>query len=900
MQSRRAAVLVVSIILFAIATVIVVLRFISRIAIVKKVLLHDYLMLLAWVLDLGFSVSLFVATSKGLGLHEKDVNPADQPVLNRAEYTFTVLYNPVLMAMKTSILVFYLTLTRTDKFFRWANYVTLGVVNIAGFALTFVNLFQCRPVGAAFTYPVPAHATCTDIVTLYLSSAPVNIITDLLILVLPMPILTRMRLPQKQKIILVLTFSFGFFVAVVDVIRIAYLQNASTSRFLAYKAYDTSYNNSVEYSDFTWYASLAFMWSAIEVNVGMICACVPSLKPLVSRIFPRMLRDTDEVTYDGSVEPPRPSADMAATTPSPPDPRAMAPGLRNSGSGVTGSGSGSRTGTGWSGDDTIRNSSAGQSTFMEFLLSSQRRENVEEADTTNAGGTVQRHIHFFDFVNVNQPKSMLKMTNKESILPIASTTILFFLLGFAYGLLDILNDQFQKVIELDSWSSQGMHGAYYGGYSVGPFLVGYPVLTKWGFKPTFMTGLFIYACGSLIFWPSAVLTSFSAYIVSNFVVGCGLAVLETAANPFISLCGPQENSEIRLNISQGVQAIGSVVSPLLAKKVLFKQVKDAPSFVDVQWTYLAIALFGMLLAVVFYYMPIPEASDEDLKELAYQRHDDNSAKVGPIPVVWLTFGLGVFSMFCYVGGQETVSTNLEPLVDYLKPKSSSLSSFEYLTIGHTVFAVGRFLTAFAQWILKPRWILLVAYIGMIVFSILCMNVSGYAGIAMALMVYVFESGVFSIIFAISLRGTAQYTKTAAVVMTAAISGGSVFPFPQYAASRARGVQYSFCVTVAVFCAGAIFPLYLNLVPAARKQVDPVPNEYLRRRHPLRHLHKQDIVGEKDDSPRGGVASRRGSGNSNPFADCQRPAASHRRDYTSMTGSTSTGGIMHELAPWPNT
>lgn len=44
------------------------------------------------VLDLGFSVSLFVATSKGLGLHEKDVNPADQPVLNRAEYTFTVLY----------------------------------------------------------------------------------------------------------------------------------------------------------------------------------------------------------------------------------------------------------------------------------------------------------------------------------------------------------------------------------------------------------------------------------------------------------------------------------------------------------------------------------------------------------------------------------------------------------------------------------------------------------------------------------------------------------------------------------------------------------------------------------------------------------------------------------------
>ncbi|GAD99801.1 MFS transporter, putative [Paecilomyces variotii No. 5] len=896
MQDRRTAVLVVSIILFAIATAIVALRFISRIAIVKKILFHDYLILLAWVLDLGLSVSLFIATSQGLGLHEKDVNPANQPALNRAEYTFTVLYNPVLMAIKTSILVFYLTLTRTEKFFRWANYVTLAVVNVAGFALTFVNLFQCRPVSAAFTYPVPAHATCTDIVTLYLSSAPVNIITDLMILVLPIPILTRMRLPQKQKIILVLTFSFGFFVAVVDVIRIVYLQSASTSRYLSYKAYDTSYNDSVEYSDFTWYASLAFMWTAIEVNAGMMCACVPSLKPLVSRLFPRMLRDTDEVTCDGSVEPPTASVDMAATASSPADLRPMAPALRNSGSGATGSGSGSRTGTRWSGDDTIRNSSAGQSTFMEFLLSSQRRQNDEEADAAGTNSTVRRHIHFFDFVNMNQPKSMLKMTNKESIPPIALTTILFFLWGFAYGLLDILNTQFLQIVHLDSWSSLGMHGAYYGGYVLGPFLVGYPVLTKWGFKPTFMTGLFIYACGSLIFWPAAVLTSFSAYIVSNLVVGCGISVLETAANPFIALCGPQENSEIRLNISQGVQAIGSVVSPLLAKKVLFKQVNDAPSLVDVQWTYLAIALFDMLLAVVFYYMPIPEASDEDLKELASRRHADNSAKVGPIPVVWLTFSLGVFSMFCYVGGQEAVSTNFEALMNHLKPNSSGISSFEYLTIAHTVFAIGRFLTAFAQWFLKPRWILLVAYIGMIVFSVLCMNVSGYPGIAMALMVYVFESGAFSIIFAISLRGTAQYTKLAAVIMTAAISGGSVFPFPQFAAYRARGIQYSFCVAVAVFAAGAIFPLYLNLVPAARKQVDPVPNEYLRRHHPLRHLHKQDVA--EKDSPRG--SSRRGSGNSNPSPDLQRPAASHRRNYTDMTGSTNTGGIMHELAPWPNT
>lgn len=152
------------------------------------------------------------------------------------------------MAVKSSILVFYLTLTRNQKVFRWANYITLAVVNIAGFSLTMVFVFQCRPVSAAFHSTVPPGAQCIDIVTLYLSSAPVNIITDLSILFLPIPILTQMRLPYKQKMILVITFSFGFFVAVVDVIRVAFLQQAATSRSLALKSIYLENNTGADFS----------------------------------------------------------------------------------------------------------------------------------------------------------------------------------------------------------------------------------------------------------------------------------------------------------------------------------------------------------------------------------------------------------------------------------------------------------------------------------------------------------------------------------------------------------------------------------------------------------------------------------------------------------------------------
>ena len=97
------------------------------------------------------------------------------------------------MTTKTSILIFYLTLSKNERMFRWFTYATLVVVNVAGLALTFLNIFQCRPVGAAFMEVVPTGETCIDVIALYLSSAPVNIITDLVILFLPMPILTSMR-----------------------------------------------------------------------------------------------------------------------------------------------------------------------------------------------------------------------------------------------------------------------------------------------------------------------------------------------------------------------------------------------------------------------------------------------------------------------------------------------------------------------------------------------------------------------------------------------------------------------------------------------------------------------------------------------------------------------------------
>jgi hypothetical protein len=296
--------------------------------------------------------------------------------------------------------------------------------------------------------------------------------------------------------------------------------------------------------------------------------------------------------------------------------------------------------------------------------------------------------------------------------------------------------------------------------------------------------------------------------------------LEIAANPYIALCGPLEYAEVRLNLSQAFQAIGTICSPLLATKVLFSDVLDASSLVDVQWAYLGIAIFVFFLAVVFYYIPLPEATDEQLQDFADCRRSSYNARIGPYKVIYLTLGLGVFSQWVYVGLQESVGSNFGSLMRSIRPRST-LSTFDFLTVAHTVFAAGRFLTAFLNYLLKPRYVLLLLYTGLVICLGLTMHMTGTGAVIVSQLTFFFEAGIFSIIFAIAMRGLGVHTKSGSAFMTAAISGGAAFPPIQWGVSNNRGTLYSYCVPLAAAVAGMLFPLYLNLVPAAQRQVDPV-------------------------------------------------------------------------------
>ena len=819
---RGPATSAVTLVMIIIATVFVAARFFTRIYLLKSVKQDDWWLLAAWVMAVGVSASICVGVHYGLGHHTKAVE--NHVALRKTEYVFSVFYNPALMFTKTSIIIFFISVMSkdVDPIFKWCNWLTLAVTNLAGLALTFLNIFQCHPISATFLYPTPNNVNCIDIVTLYLSSAPVNIITDLAILFLPMPILTGLRLPKKQKIILVVTFGLGAFITAVDVVRIAYLQNASLNRLKTEHGDLVGGSRANEQDDFSWYASLSFMWSAVEVNLGVIIACVPSLKPLFLRFMPTFVRDTGD--------------DISPATMNQPGPNGTANGMAVKGNNTTLNNPAAfrkPTVAEYDGDDDgdamgFLNMLAGPDEDAPVSQSKNQSKKKSKTTLTRTSTATSMATSDFDFFHMDATKNMLKLSNTQSLWPIGVVTVIFFLWGFAYGLLASLNSKFASVAHISEAQSLGLHASYFAAYAVGPLTLGQYFLRNYGFRATMMAGLCVYGCGTLIFWPSAVLTSYTAFVISNFIVAFGLSCLEVAANPFIAMCGPLEYAEVRLNFSQGVQAIGTILSPLLAEKALFTS-GQATALVDVQWAYLAIALFVIGLAVVFYYIPLPEATDEQLQAMADRRTVAYSAKIGPYRTVWVTLALGVFSQWCYVGAQEAIGGSSQGLYTLIRGGKPRLTPFDFQTVAHTVFMFGRFLSVILNYLLTPRWILFFLYAGLIITCGLQMTLSGTGALINNQFIYLFESGAFSIIYAICLRGMGRHTKWAAAWMTAAISGGAIPTVIQWAAANGHGPKFSFIVPLMFFFAGWLFPVYLNAVPSARNQVDPThENRNMRR------------------------------------------------------------------------
>lgn len=391
-----------------------------------------------------------------------------------------------------------------------------------------------------------------------------------------------------------------------------------------------------------------------------------------------------------------------------------------------------------------------------------------------------------------------ELSRKQRIYAFALVTSLFFTWGFAYGLLDVLNAHFQTVFGISKLQSTMLQLAYFGAYFVwAPFAGAF--MSRIGYKKGVHIGLGLYSLGAVFFWPSAKFEKYGGFVGSTFVIGCGLATLEVAANSYISVLGSPKYAAARLNFSQGFQGIASFSGPLIAARWFFTGA-NATSLGTVQWVYLAVAGLGVALNILFFFAELPEITSATPTEDISGQHES----------FWKQYHclFGWVAQTAYVGAQVGVAAFA---VNYFEdqgvgisaPRASDLFSFCQIT-----FTVGRFVGVLLLNFIDPAF-LLACYGGFCtLFCILASQLPGYGGVASLFLLFFFESICYPCIFTLGTKNLGIHTKRGSGLIVMGVGGGAWYPSAQGALADKANTRRSYLVPMSGYIAMTIYAVGL--------------------------------------------------------------------------------------------
>ncbi|KAI1084434.1 integral membrane protein [Whalleya microplaca] len=247
-----------AIVLTAASLSAVVLRFYVRRCLVKSVGADDWIVLSAWMTCCGYAVVTIIQTRWGLAMQYVDDIPEENRFMfGVLQYAGWPLYILSIYGFKLSLLVSYFRFIPQGMCRYGVSLVTLTctLFHIIYFILQF-NL--CHPVAKQWD-PTITDGKCLNAFAFYVSMSSITIIFDFNVMFLPFPILIKSKLPKRKKVVLLGLFALGFFVTVIQIFRI---QN--------FRHY-TNYLHSEQ----------IIRWSMAEANLGVICACIPTMSPLI-------------------------------------------------------------------------------------------------------------------------------------------------------------------------------------------------------------------------------------------------------------------------------------------------------------------------------------------------------------------------------------------------------------------------------------------------------------------------------------------------------------------------------------------------------------------------------------------------------------------------------------------
>ncbi len=248
------------------------------------------------------------------------------------------------------------------------------------------------------------------------------------------------------------------------------------------------------------------------------------------------------------------------------------------------------------------------------------------------------------------------MEKKNNNLQLGMTFMasIFFIFGFITNFNIAMKDQVQLAFNLSNFQAQLVNFSFFIAYAVFSFLCGY-FIKKIGYKNGVIAGLLLVGLGSYMFFPAVSALSYPLFLLAVFVMATGVVFLQTAANPYVAILGPQSTAPARLNLVQAVNSVATTIAPFLAGVLVLAPavlaIKNGATPVDaakfVQMPFLVIGTIVVLIALAIVFIKLPEIKgDQTISSFSVFRK----------PQVWL----GALGIFCYVGAEVGTASQIPP------------------------------------------------------------------------------------------------------------------------------------------------------------------------------------------------------------------------------------------------
>ncbi len=405
------------------------------------------------------------------------------------------------------------------------------------------------------------------------------------------------------------------------------------------------------------------------------------------------------------------------------------------------------------------------------------------------------------------------MTNRKrnSLDPIIIIGLLFFIFGFITWLNATLIPYLKTACELTSFEAYLVTFAFYISY----FVMALPsarVLEKVGFKNGMSLGLLVMALGALIFIPAAYTRTYTWFLTGLFVQGTGLALLQTAANPYVTILGPIESAAKRISIMGVANKFAGILSPIILGAVILNGIgklnkglagmsgADKVAALDalalkVILPYVIIAVILVIMAVLIWISSLPEV---EAKEEVAENEVTKTSLFG-FPYFWL----GVVALFFYVGAEVVA---VDTLINYGLSLGFDIkvarffSSFTLIAmiVGYLVGII-----AIPKFISQQKALRYFAILG-ILFTLLAVFTHGYASVLFVATLGFANSIMWPAIWPLAIGGLGKFTKRASAILIMAIAGGATIPLLYGYLAGLPSVGSTHAYSILIVCYSVIF------------------------------------------------------------------------------------------------